>query len=104
AEAVRELAQSGLNPSNCRLLDAAESALTHAGPPGKALLVLGFESAHPPVDPPLRTALAILGSHSGEPGEVSSRGPQPEPRPGALRGAPAAEGGRGSAPGGRWRH
>ena len=50
AEAVRELAQSGLNPANCRLLDEAESELTHAGPAGKALLVLGFESAHHPVD------------------------------------------------------
>ena len=50
AEAVRELSQSGLYPSNCRLLDAAEAALTDAGPPGKALLVLGFESAHHPVD------------------------------------------------------
>src|SRR4051812_29947989 len=28
AEAVRELAQSGLNPSNCRLLDATESEIT----------------------------------------------------------------------------
>ena len=31
AEAVRALAQSGLNPANCRLLDAAEAELTHAG-------------------------------------------------------------------------
>ena len=53
APAPRRSASSrspGLNPSNCRLLDPAESALTHAGPPGKALLVLGFESAHHPVD------------------------------------------------------
>src|SRR4029078_2624655 len=36
AEALRELSQSGLHPSNCRLLDPAEAALTHAGPDGKA--------------------------------------------------------------------
>jgi alkyldihydroxyacetonephosphate synthase len=66
AQAVRELAQSGLNPSNCRLLDPAESALTHAGPPGKALLVLGFESAHHPVDEPMRIALEVAADHGGQ--------------------------------------
>jgi alkyldihydroxyacetonephosphate synthase len=70
AEAVRELAQSGLNPSNCRLLDAAEAALTHAGPPGKALLVLGFESAHHPVDAPMEIALDAARAHGGEAGDV----------------------------------
>ena len=34
AEAVRALAQSGLNPANCRLLDEAEAALTHAATDG----------------------------------------------------------------------
>ena len=43
--AVRALAQSGLHPSNCRLLDPGEAALTGAAPGGEALLVLGFESA-----------------------------------------------------------
>jgi len=71
AEAVHELAQSGLNPSNCRLLDEAESALTHAGPPGKALLVLGFESAHHPMDEPMRIALDAARGHGGQPGEIS---------------------------------
>ncbi len=73
AAAVRELSQSGLNPSNCRLLDEAESALTHAGPPGKALLVLGFESAHHPVDEPMRVALECARDHGGEPDEVRER-------------------------------
>jgi alkyldihydroxyacetonephosphate synthase len=70
AEAVREIAQSGLNPSNCRLLDAAESDTTSAGPPGKALLVLGFESAHHPVDEPMSVALDAARNHGGAPGEV----------------------------------
>ena len=78
AAAVRALSQSGLHPSNCRLLDATESATTGAGPPGKALLVLGFESAHHPVDAPMRTALAVVREHGGSPGEVSSRGPGSE--------------------------
>jgi alkyldihydroxyacetonephosphate synthase len=70
ARAVREISQSALNPSNCRLLDASESELTHAGPPGKALLVLGFESAHHPVDGSMEIAVAAAQDHGGEPGEV----------------------------------
>jgi alkyldihydroxyacetonephosphate synthase len=70
AQAVRELAQSGLNPSNCRLLDESESELTGAGPPGKALLVLGFESAHHPVDAPMALGLDVAREHGGEAGEV----------------------------------
>jgi alkyldihydroxyacetonephosphate synthase len=73
AEAVRELSQSGLNPSNCRLLDPAESELTHAGPPGKALLVLGFESAHHPIDGLMETALQAARDHGGQPGGASGR-------------------------------
>ena len=74
AEAVREISQSGLNPSNCRLLDAVESETTSAGPPGKALLVLGFESAHHPVDEPMGIALEAARAHGGEPGEIRGGG------------------------------
>ena len=70
AEAVREISQSALFPTNCRLLDATESATTGAGPPGKALLVLGFESAHHPVDESMSVALQVCRGHGGEPGEV----------------------------------
>ena len=45
AQAVRALSQSGLFPSNCRLLDAVEAANTGAGDGEHAVLVLGFESA-----------------------------------------------------------
>jgi alkyldihydroxyacetonephosphate synthase len=79
AEAVRALAQSGLNPSNCRLLDPTESAVTSAGPPGKALLVLGFESAHHPVDEWMRLALETARERGGAPEEVRTRGPDDEP-------------------------
>jgi alkyldihydroxyacetonephosphate synthase len=74
ARAVRELAQSGLNPANCRLLDEGEAEFTGAGPPGKALLVLGFESAHHPVDAPMELALEAAREHGGEAGEVRNGG------------------------------
>jgi alkyldihydroxyacetonephosphate synthase len=65
AAAVREISQSGLNPSNCRLLDALEAGTTGAGSGEKDLLVLGFESAHHPVDGPMSLALEIARSHGG---------------------------------------
>jgi alkyldihydroxyacetonephosphate synthase len=70
--AVREIAQSGLNPSNCRLLDALEAGTTGAGSGEKSLLVLGFESARLPVDEPMRLALDIAQSHGGAPEPVRS--------------------------------
>jgi alkyldihydroxyacetonephosphate synthase len=78
AGAVREIAQSGLNPANCRLLDAMEAGTTGAGSGEKSLLVLGFESPHLPVDEPMRLALDIAQSHGGvptspPPGRSSSR-------------------------------
>ncbi len=72
ARAAREIAQSGLYPSNCRLLDASEAELTGAGSGGASLLILGFESAHHPVDAPMETALEIAKSHGGEPNELLS--------------------------------
>jgi len=66
AEAVRALSQSGLHPSNCRLIDAAEAALTGAGAGDRALLVLGFESADHPVEPSLARALELCADHGGE--------------------------------------
>jgi alkyldihydroxyacetonephosphate synthase len=77
--AIREIAQSGLNPSNCRLLDALEAGTTGAGSGEAHLLVLGFESASLPVDEPLRLALDIAEAHGGapntpSPGRESSQG------------------------------
>ena len=67
AGAVREISQSGLYPSNCRLLDATEAGMTGAGSGEKSLLVLGFESPHHPVDDAMDTALAIARDHGGIP-------------------------------------
>ncbi|MFI5121883.1 MAG: FAD-binding oxidoreductase [Vicinamibacteria bacterium] len=75
AEAVRALAQSGLNPANCRLLDPTESEITHADDRGRATLVLGFESADQPVDALMEQAIELARDHGGEPGEVRGRRP-----------------------------
>jgi alkyldihydroxyacetonephosphate synthase len=74
ARAIREISQSGLYPSNCRLLDAMEAGTTGAGSGKKNLLVLGFESAHHPVDGPMDLALDIAQSHGGNPGTPRTSG------------------------------
>jgi alkyldihydroxyacetonephosphate synthase len=61
--AVRELSQSGLYPSNCRLIDAQEAAITGAGDGSDALLVLGFESAEHDVEPWMALALQCCSDH-----------------------------------------
>jgi alkyldihydroxyacetonephosphate synthase len=66
ARAVRALAQSGLHPSNCRLLDPGEAAMTGADQSGRALVVLGFESADHPLDAWMDRALECCGDHGGE--------------------------------------
>jgi alkyldihydroxyacetonephosphate synthase len=66
AECVRAIAQSGLNPTNCRLIDAREAAMTMAGDGSRALLVLGFESADHPVEQAMDRALEICAEHGGE--------------------------------------
>jgi alkyldihydroxyacetonephosphate synthase len=62
--ATRVIAQSGLHPANCRLLDAAE-AFIHAGVTVGGLLLLAFESADHPVDAWLDRARAIALDHGG---------------------------------------
>ncbi len=74
ADCVRAISQSGLNPANCRLLDAGEAALTMAGDGSHALLVLGFESSDHPVDAQLERALEICAEHGGSAGEGGSGG------------------------------
>ncbi len=95
AGAVREISQSGLHPSNCRLLDALEAGTTGAGSGEKHLMVLGFESAHLPVDEPMRLALDIAQSHGGTPNSPptgrkpthSDRNSPVDPQSAAWRGA-----------------
>jgi alkyldihydroxyacetonephosphate synthase len=65
AEAVRAVAQSGLHPANCRLLDPGEAALSGAAHDGESVLVLGVESAHRPVDGQLAELLALAADLGG---------------------------------------
>ncbi len=73
AEAVRMLSQSGLYPSNCRLIDAAESASAGAGDGTTSLLVLGFESADHPVDSWMARALELTADCGGDHGASAGR-------------------------------
>src|SRR4051812_18800720 len=66
AAAVRELAQSGLEPANCRLLEGREAVVTGAATDDRALLVLGFESADHELRAWMERALAICAGHGGE--------------------------------------
>jgi alkyldihydroxyacetonephosphate synthase len=66
AEAVRLISQSGLFPSNCRLLDETEVHWNHLAPEPCALLVLGFESADHQVHHWMARALEIVSSQNGQ--------------------------------------
>lgn len=63
--ATRAIAQSGLFPVNCRLLDANEALLNQVALDGSSVLVLAFESADHPVDAWLDCALTIAAAHQG---------------------------------------
>ena len=63
---ARALAQSGLNPANCRLLDPLETVFSGVGDGRYAILVLGFESADHPLQPWMTRALELVGDHGGE--------------------------------------
>jgi alkyldihydroxyacetonephosphate synthase len=87
ARAVRELSQSGLHPSNCRLLDPAEGAVTGAAPDDRALLVLGFESADHELGPWMARALELCADHGGSPRERTPAGGERGDAEGAWRDA-----------------
>ena len=63
--ACRNIAQAGLYPSNCRLLDSREALLNGLDASGGHLLLLGFESAERPVEHPLEQALSLALEHGG---------------------------------------
>src|SRR4249919_2718782 len=87
AGAVRAISQSGLNPANCRLLDALEAQTTGAGSGDRSLLVIVFESPHHPVEDSMRIAVDIAREHGGEPGEIHSFGGEGSDGVGAWRDA-----------------
>jgi len=63
--ATRALSQSGLYPSNCRLLDEKEALLHRVTKDGKSVLLLAFESADHPVEPWMERALSIATDLNG---------------------------------------
>ena len=75
ARATRACAQSGLAPSNCRLLDPVE-AQTAGVTDGRSLLLLGFESADHPVGAWMDRAVTLGQDHGGTlRGQVRHSGP-----------------------------
>ncbi len=64
-DAVRALSQSGLFPSNCRLLDPAEARLNNVGDGRESILVLGFESADHALEPWMERALQLVRDFGG---------------------------------------
>ncbi|MFI8103954.1 FAD-binding oxidoreductase [Streptomyces sp. NPDC086023] len=98
-EAVRLIAQSGLMPANCRLLDAGEAAMSGASHDGSAVLVLGFESGHFPVTDRLAQAVGLARSQGGR--ADGATGPERGTSPGGGAGAgPAGPGDGNRAAGG----
>jgi len=67
ARALRVIAQAGLYPANCRILDPAEAYNTGAGDGKSAIMVLAFESGDHPVEPWMKRALECCADHGGTP-------------------------------------
>jgi alkyldihydroxyacetonephosphate synthase len=64
--AARALAQSGLYPSNARLLDPTEAKLHRVRFDGTSVLLIGFESADHPLTAWLARACELARDHGGE--------------------------------------
>ena len=73
ANAVRAIAQAGLYPANCRLLDPGEAANAGANQGEAAVLVLAFESADHELEPWMKRALEICVELSGKIPEGAGR-------------------------------
>jgi alkyldihydroxyacetonephosphate synthase len=71
ARAVRVVSQSGLYPSNCRLLDPDEAMITGAGTGLDAVLLLAFESADHDPQAWMRRALECCREYGGQAPEGS---------------------------------
>ena len=72
ARALRIIAQAGLYPANCRILDPLEAYTTGAGDGKSAIMVLAFESADHEVGPWMKRALECCGDHGGTPESAES--------------------------------
>ncbi|MFZ0208583.1 MAG: FAD-binding oxidoreductase, partial [Roseiarcus sp.] len=65
AAAVRAIAQAGLYPSNCRILDPRVAYNTGAADGSVAIMVLAFESGDHPLDAWMKRALECCADHGG---------------------------------------
>ena len=73
--AVRTIAQAGLHPANCRLLDPGEAALAGVAGAGECVLVLGVESAAFPVEDRLAELVGIARDAGGTVAAPTGGGP-----------------------------
>jgi len=72
-EALRVIVQSGLLPSNARLVDGAEAIMSGAGAGDACLLLLAFESATFEQASALALAVELASSHGGSVAEAAKR-------------------------------
>ncbi len=98
--AARRLAQSGLFPSNCRLLDGDEARLHRVGFDGASVLLIGFESSDHPLGPWLARAVELArdagGTIAAGPTESDAGDPDAAAMPGAAAGLASRQGEAGS--------
>jgi alkyldihydroxyacetonephosphate synthase len=88
AHAVRLLAQSGLEPANCRVLDPVEALVNQAGDGSGAVLLLTFESSWRPVERDLDDGIALCRDAGGVPRDAAARSEAAERWRGAFFAAP----------------
>jgi alkyldihydroxyacetonephosphate synthase len=90
ARAARAIAQSGLYPSNCRLLDPREAILNGVPADGGAVLLLAFESAEQSMRAWIDRALEIALAHGGASSGAKERVDEPSRERGTERGGDAS--------------
>lgn len=79
AEACRLLAQSGLHPTNARLISALEAFSNGLGDGLHAVLILGFESARFPVDDLMAKATSLCVEAGGKVSEKAVKSEAGDP-------------------------
>ncbi|MEU6663029.1 FAD-binding oxidoreductase [Streptomyces sp. NPDC046821] len=82
-DATRAIAQSGLHPANCRLLDPAEALMNAGIATGGGVLIIGFESADHPVTAWMNRALELVADHGGRIRDTKHRGAEADTAGGA---------------------
>jgi alkyldihydroxyacetonephosphate synthase len=87
ARALRAIAQAGLYPSNCRILDPQEAFNTGAADGSVAIMVLGFESGDHSPDAWMARALECCADHGGTPEAAKADGAHLEGAAGIWRNA-----------------